>query len=74
MLYTLCNDLISNIPFKKTKFDKKIKSGNMLEINIPDAHFGKMAWDIWRVELGILVFLANFNDFGILVFFIENIG
>ena len=33
-----------NVPFVKTKFGKKVKSGNMLEITIPDAHFGKMAW------------------------------
>jgi hypothetical protein len=37
-------DLKAETPFKKTKFSKKEQCGNMLEITVPDAHFGKMAW------------------------------
>lgn len=40
----LKNDLKNERPFKKTKFVRKPQSGNMLEISLPDAHFGKMAW------------------------------
>ena len=31
-------------PHRETNFPSATLTGNMLEINIPDAHFGKMAW------------------------------
>lgn len=41
----LKDDVKSQVPIKVSKFKKKDKLfGRMLEINIPDAHFGKMAW------------------------------
>lgn len=33
-------------PAKNTILTNDINNGNMLEINIPDAHFGKMAWGV----------------------------
>lgn len=37
-------ELISFVPVQQTVYRENFMEGNMLEINIPDVHFGKLAW------------------------------
>lgn len=43
-LVAYAKELIKEVPEKTTVYRESFMSGNMLEINIPDVHFGKLAW------------------------------
>ena len=43
-LIAYAKELIKEVPAKQTVYRENFMSGNMLEINIPDVHFGKLAW------------------------------
>lgn len=43
-LIAYAKELIKEVPTKQTIYREQSMAGNMLEINIPDVHFGKLAW------------------------------